>query len=291
MIVSNDELKELKSVAEGYKVFNDDWTGYGAYYYGDSNGNIEGTIHKVSGDIKLCTNGFHFCTELLDCMKYYGIIQWNKFAKVKGYGKSDKSKEDSKLAVEYLEIVKELSWEEFIKEIYKNIKSYDGISNGYGISDGRGISNGYGISDGRGISYGYGISNGRGISEGYGISNSFGIYNCYFIDNCNGLSKSIMCIGQSGENYLFNKKTDETRIDEIIYTIKEMMGSWYPKFTNAFDLFDKNNKKWEYVPAFGITVVDKKIAYKDMPEDLIKYFKELPEFDADIFKKITGIEI
>ena len=47
----------------------------------------------------------------------------------------------------------------------------------------------------------------------------------------------------------------------------------------------------ECVPAPRIEGVDDKTAYKDMPEKLIEYFKSLPEFNAEIFTEITGIEV
>lgn len=31
-------------------------------------------------------------------------------------------------------------------------------------------------------------------------------------------------------------------------------------------------------------------AWKDMPKDAIDYLKSLPEFNADIFKRVTGID-
>ena len=100
-----------------------------------------------------------------------------------------------------------------------------------------------------------------------------------------------MCIGVSGQNYLFNKKIDEERINEVMSNIRSLSDGWYPKFTNAFELYEENGEKLEYVPAPKIVEVDNKTAYKDMPKELIDYFKKLPEFDAEIFKEITGLEI
>ena len=100
-----------------------------------------------------------------------------------------------------------------------------------------------------------------------------------------------MCKSKSGSNYLFNKKTSISRINEVISQINSKRNNWYPKFTNAFKLYEENGKKWEYVPAPKIVEVDNKTAYADMPKELIDYFKKLPEFDAEIFKEITGLEI
>ena len=99
-----------------------------------------------------------------------------------------------------------------------------------------------------------------------------------------------MCKSKSGSNYLFNKKTSISRISEVISEINSKRNNWYPKFTNAFKLYEENGKKWEYVPAPKIVEVDNKTAYADMPQELIEYFKNLPEFDAEIFNEITGLE-
>jgi hypothetical protein len=99
-----------------------------------------------------------------------------------------------------------------------------------------------------------------------------------------------MCINNTGKYKLFNSDIDKERFDEVKENIRKCADGWYPKFTNAFDYYEKE-KKWECVPAPRIEGVDDKTAYKDMPEKLIEYFKSLPEFDAEIFAAITGIEV
>ena len=99
-----------------------------------------------------------------------------------------------------------------------------------------------------------------------------------------------MCINKSGSNYLFNKKSSEARTNEVISEINSKRNGWYPEFTNAFKLYEENGEKWECVPAPNIVAVDNKTAYKDMPQKLIEYLKSLPEFDAEIFNEITGLE-
>ena len=309
MIVNKSVLNGLLPVAEGYKIFNYDWTAnYGDNYcYADKDGNVEGVVHRQEGFPNKCHNGLHFCENPLDCFNYYPIVQWNKFAKVKGYGAISRDDKDSKVAVEILEIVKVLNFEEFVGEIKSyttNITGYGisygfGINNGYGISYGYGINTGYGIrigfginagygiNNGYGIRYGYGINNGYGINTGYGISYGYGIFNCYYIKKCEGLAYSIMCINETGRYKLFNLNIDKERFDEVKENIRKCADGWYPKFTNAFDYY-KKEKKWECVPAPRIEGVDDKTAYKDMPKKLIEYFKSLPEFNAEIFTAITG---
>ena len=108
MIVDRSVLNGLLPVAEGYKIFNNDWTAnYGNNYcYADENGNVEGVVHRQEGFPNRCKNGLHFCENPLDCFTYYPFVQWNKFAKVKGYGNISRGNKNSKVAVEILEIVK-----------------------------------------------------------------------------------------------------------------------------------------------------------------------------------------
>ena len=116
MIVDRSVLNGFQVVAEGYKIFNYDWTAnYGDNYcYADKDGNVEGVVHRQEGFPDKCHNGLHFCENPLDCFNYYPFVQWNKFAKVRGYGAVSKDDKDSKVAVEILEIVKILSINEFI---------------------------------------------------------------------------------------------------------------------------------------------------------------------------------
>lgn len=306
MIIDRKQIEGLEPVAEGYKIFNNDWTAnYGNNYcYADENGNVKGVVHKQEGVIRICTNGFHFCESPLDCFNHYPCIQWNKFAQVKGYGQISRDNDSSKVAVEILEIIKVLTFDEFIEEIkkYNNCDITDDISYSNGVSKSHAISNSTGISGSIGthrtyntscswgINESYGIKNSCGIHCSYGIENSYGVCSCLFIKNCSGISNSIFCINTTGTNMIFNKSMSSERINSILRDIKLIFMYWHPKFTNAEELILKNNY-WEYTPVNKITEVTTEEAYKDMPKELIEYFKSLPEFDAEIFKAITGIEV
>lgn len=97
-----------------------------------------------------------------------------------------------------------------------------------------------------------------------------------------------MCINESGKLKLFNKDITEAKFNEVYNAINSLVAGWFPKFNDAFELYDKVGQVWEKVPAPNIKAVAAKEAYKDMPNDLIEYFKSLPEYDKDIFNEITG---
>lgn len=57
------------------------------------------------------------------------------------------------------------------------------------------------------------------------------------------------------------------------------------------ELYDESGKEWSKTPIPLVKEKSKKDAWKDMPIEAINYLKSLPEFDAEIFKEITGIEV
>lgn len=84
--INKKDLKNKKVLAEGYKIFRNDWsTKHGNYCYADENGNVVGTFHKVDGDIEECSWGLHFSRNPFHCFNFYEPVQWNKFAKVRAY--------------------------------------------------------------------------------------------------------------------------------------------------------------------------------------------------------------
>lgn len=84
---------------KGYKAFNADLTCLGFQY------KIGETYEKA--DCKLCSCGFHFCTNIADCFKYYSSGD-ARFAEVEALGKIIRSKDDSKCVTDKIRIVKEI---------------------------------------------------------------------------------------------------------------------------------------------------------------------------------------
>lgn len=86
---------------------------------------------------------------------------------------------------------------------------------------------------------------------------------------------------------LFNKPITEERFNEVDIKLSD----WYPKFTNAEELKEKyGNGEWCATPALAIIGRTKKEAYAEMPTELVEYIKSLPEYDDEIFRKITGAD-
>ena len=278
--VAPSMLDGKKPIAVGYKIFNYDWTGYNDYSYADENGEVEGSVHTVTGNLEHCGWGLHYCENPVDCMRYRDLIQWNKFALVEAYDENIKRDNDDKSVCRTLKIKKVLSFDDMIKACKEYQVNSSGISDSSAIRDGYGIRNGYAIRDGYGISYGSGISNGYGIRNGYGINASM---HCR---KCEGISRCIFCDGLEGAKLMiFNKPVTVERFNEVW----SKLNVWKPDFANAQQLKREfGDDKWANTPVFEITSREASEVYAEMPCKLREYIKAMPEYDDEIFKAITG---
>ena len=88
---------------KGYKAFNSDLTCRGMQYE-------VGKEYTHDGDISLCEQGFHFCEQLTDCYQYYDSK--SRICEVEALGevKSD----GTKSVTDHIKIVRELTREEIV---------------------------------------------------------------------------------------------------------------------------------------------------------------------------------
>ena len=122
-----------------------------------------------------------------------------------------------------------------------------------------------------------------------------GCYGCYWsfgLKNCKAVYKSLFSIKQFGAKYiLFNKQADENRYQEVWNKLQKKLNGWFPKQTNAYDLYNKAGEDWSKIDVYKLTYIPTfEESYKDMPQEAIDYLTSLPEFDADVFKQITGLD-
>ena len=90
--------------------------------------------------------------------------------------------------------------------------------------------------------------------------------------------------------YLFNKKVSKERMFEVKNTFKQKVGDWKPQFTNIKKLYLKFGNDWKLVPYNDVKELERKEIWDDMPKKAIEYLKSLPEFDEELFNKITGVK-
>mgnify|MGYP005975941329 CR=1 FL=1 len=93
----------------GFKVFQPDWScrpsgGFKQY-------SCPGRFQQ-GGILDMCGNGIHFCLNLVDCFNYYSFNPDNKVAEVIAHGEVIQG--DDKCCTNDLEVVREISWQEVL---------------------------------------------------------------------------------------------------------------------------------------------------------------------------------
>lgn len=274
---------------KGYKVFNPDWTCRGFQYE-------VGKTFKHDGNIEVCGEGFHFCQKVSDCFNYYDFNANNKVAEVEAIGhtetRSDKSVTDE------ITIIKELSWHEVL-DLVNTGMDCTGIRNSGDCNSGHRNSGDWNSGNCNSGICNSGDYNSGNCNSGYRNS---GDYNSGDLNSGNWNSTNYSTgFFNSVEQplYIFNKPTDMNRNDvKHLLAIKAMN----KKFQNDLWICSEamSNEEKEAHPEHEtiggyLKSVDFKTACKIMWDNMTDEekvaVKDIPNFDAEVFKEITGIVI
>ena len=106
---------------KGYKVFNSDWTCRDFQFE-------VGKVFEEDVTPVCCDKGFHFCTKASDCFSYYDFDPNNKVAEVEALGEIDSNDEDSKCCTNKIKIVREINWQKVL-ELVNLGKACTGLCN------------------------------------------------------------------------------------------------------------------------------------------------------------------
>jgi hypothetical protein len=176
-------------------------------------------------------------------------------------------------------------------------KNSNGIYESYGVNGSNDVSWSCGVNGSNDVSWSCGVNWSNGVNESKGVNGSNGVsWSCGVnwsngVNGSNGVCNCLFITNQRGvADMIFNKQTTKARAENIIMKYREKLNNWKPKYNNAFKLYDAHGKDWKNVDASQIKEVDNKTAWEGMPRDAIDYLKSLPEWDANIFKDITGID-
>ena len=302
---------------KGYKVFKPDWTCRGFQY-------SVGKTFEEDMTPSCCNRGFHFCTELKDCFSYYCFDPLNKVAEIEALGEIDTEATGKKHCTNKIKIVREISWEEVLKMInvgkantgFGNTGNYNsGNYNSGHWNSGTRNSGNYNSGHWNSGTRNTGIYNTGNYNEGrYNSGNhNTGDYNTgdcnsgnfndgsYNSGDFNKTNFSNGCFNTKGSKILmFNKPSD--------WSIEDWRCS---KAKRLLDTISYNALQWVYSdkmteeekeqhPKYKTTggylkELDKSKCGQLWWDNLLDYnknvIKSLPNFDAEIFKEITGIDI
>lgn len=259
----------------GFKVFNPDWTCRGKKY--TCPGKFEEDVK-----IEICKYGMHFCRKAIDCFTYYSFSPDNKIAEVVAYGEIQE--DGDKCCTNKLEIVREVSWHELL-EI---------INTGHGCT-GRGNSGNYNSGNFNSGSYNSGNFNSGHYNSGNFNSGDFnsGNYNSGHYNsgsynsgsyNSGHFCSGSHCIGDFNiANYangsfntieqkihLFNKPSNLTYKDLMCSKARVIMLGMFETVVQRI-----SSQEW----------------WNNLTNEERNEVMSIPNFDKEIFKKVTGIDI
>lgn len=289
---------------KGFKVFESDWTCRGFQY----------EVGKTfTEDVKpvCCERGFHFCTKVIDCFKHYNFSLNCKVAEVEALGEVDTS--DSKCCTNKIRIVREVTWHELL----------DMVNTGEGCT-GRGNSGDYNSGDWNSGHYNSGGCNSGSHNNGNYNSGSHnsGDWNSgyYNSGDCNSGSRNSGDYNSGSYNsgdwndtnysngcfntlepkiYMFNKPTDWTyqdwRSSEARYYIDRLKNNFI--WIRQADMTDQEKKVHPEAETTGgyLKSLNKREynvkQWRLLSQGQKKVIMDLPNFDKEIFKQITGIDV
>ena len=269
----------------GFKVFNFNWTCINKQYTCPG-------VFEEDVDIHLCGPGMHFCQDITKCFNYYNFDPKNHVAEVIAYG--DVITVGDKSCTDKLEIVRELSWEEVLSRV--NVGNYNTGKGNTGDSNNGNYNTG-GRNSG---SCNTGYDNTGSRNAGHENSGDYntgdcnrGCYNCG--DNnmgfCNTGNHNLGSHNVGNHN-IGNYNVGDFNLTDChsgcFNTMEEPTIMLFNK-PSDWTYTDWNDSKAAYILSRIPQEPQKWWDYlSDEKKDIIK---AIPNFDAEIFFKCTGIKV
>lgn len=215
-----------------------------------------GKTYKHDGELNICHSGFHFCSKPADCFNYYKFDPDNKVAEVEALGKVESGGDKS--VTDEIRIVREIPWCELL-ELVNVGKGNTGFNNSGDWNSGDWNSGNWNSGD----------------------------YNTGFF---NTISPPLL---------LFNKPTNLDRFDVLtnagVSVLNEKFrNNWWIRSEEMTEKEKEEHPEHETLGGY-LKKVDHKTAcaimWENLDDEEKQAVKEIPNFDAEIFKEITGIEV
>ena len=262
---------------KGYKVFNPDWTCRDFQYE-------VGKTFEDDVTPKCCSRGFHFCTKASDCFNYYSFNPENKVAEVLALGMVDTESGDTKCCTNKIQIVREISWQELLT-IVNTGKGCTGLCNTGNRNTGNRNTGDCNTGNRNTGNRNTGNRNTGNRNTGDWNLSSFNT-GCFMTEE-----QKIM---------LFDKPTDWTYRDWINSDARYALAH-IPKnvveWVSSYDMTDEEKEKYPTYETTGgyLKVLDEsesaQIWWDGLTDGSKDIIKSLPNFDAEIFRKCTGIKV
>ena len=266
-----------------YKVFSPDWTCRGFKYQ-------VGETYEEDINPSVCDRGFHFCKKLADCFNYYNFDSDNKVAEIEALG--DIADGDDKCCTNKIKIVKEITWHEVLDMVNAG-KGNTGFGNSGDRNSGDWNTGNWNSGNWNTGLYNSGDCNSGDCNAGdWNVGNrNTGHFN--MSDNNAG------CFNVDDHKLMFfDQETDLTWYrwrNSLAYALLRTIDSRKTKWVYADDM--TYQEKLDH-PSYETTdgYLKKRDSGKVHQEwwdqlngDQKQCIKEIPNFDAEKFGMITGI--
>ena len=277
---------------KGYKVFNSDWTCRGFQFE-------VGKVFEEDVTPVCCDKGFHFCTKASDCFSYYDFDPNNKVAEVEALGEIDSNDEDSKCCTNKIKIVREINWQEVL-ELVNLGKACTGLCNSGDWNSGDYNSGNRNSGNRNSGDYNSGNRNSGDYNSGdwnSGNRNS-GDWNS---GDWNKTCFSNGCFNtESPKIYLFNKPSNWNYSDWLNSDARYILMNCPSNVLSWIWEDDMTDEEKEQHPEYSVTggflkhieeETGRQMWWDGLSDVQKDSVMQLPNFDKDIFKEITGISI
>lgn len=265
---------ELQAPVYGYKIFNPDWTCRDKQY--TCPGEFKEDVEPM-----FCSAGMDFCPDLKDCFEYYPNDPNNHCAEVVAL--DEIVQDGDKCVTNHLQIIREIPWNEVLKRVNHG-KGCTGICNTGDRNTGIYNTGDWNTGNGNIGDFNTGNRNTGDCNTGdWNIASS---------------SSGVFCT-EEPEALIFNKPSGMTlrqwRDSEACYLLNQIL------FTSNVWVWDDDmtDEEKKAHPEYKTTGGFLKVLYtsdccvrwwESLDEFDRDVIRSVPNFDATIFKQITGID-
>ena len=276
---------ENKNYVKGYKVFNPDWTCRGFQYE-------VGKTYEENITPKTCSRGFHFCERASDCFNYYSFSSRNKVAEIVALGDIDT--DGVKSCTNKIQIIREIPWDELLKIVNKG-KNCTGLRNTGDYNTGDRNTGNRNTGD-----FNTGSWNTGNLNTGSFNTGDWNTGN-YNIGDWNKSSFNNGCfMTEEPTIMMFNKPTSWTYqtwySSDARYYLNQIP-RYVVRWIFESDMTDEekeNHPEYKTTGGYLKVLVETECAqmwWDNANEEVKQCILNLPNFNADIFKECTGIDV
>ena len=255
---------------KGYKVFNPDWTCRKMQYE-------VGKTYEMDESPVLCERGFHFCTRAARCFDYYDFDPKNHVAEVEAMG-CVVGDETNKMCTNKIRIVRELTWEEVLRLVNTGVFNTGKENTGNRNTGNRNTGN-WNTGD---YNTGYYNTGSRNTGDFNTTNNATG---------CFCTEKQTMMFFDKPSTWTFDDWVGSDAYHAFFGHID--LTEWVTS-ENMTDI-EKAERPESKATGGYLKKLDFKLACQEgwakMTDDKKQAVKNLPNFDAEKFELITGIDV